>query len=81
MGVSRSSGWIERFLAADPKDVGCDEVIAVMHVWVDQQLAGLDPDERYPGVTEHLSACTSCNDDILGLALAAREHGWPAESA
>ncbi|WP_434316018.1 hypothetical protein [Leifsonia sp. P73] len=59
--------WIERFLAADPSDVGCDEVIAVMHSYVDMRVSGVDPDERYPGVAAHLAACNSCADDVAGL--------------
>ena len=31
-------------------DVGCDEAMAVLHIYVDLAAAGQDPAERYPGV-------------------------------
>lgn len=65
--MSNSSEWIDRFLAADPNDVGCDEVMAVLHIYVDLRAAGLNPDERYPGVAAHLAACTACAEDVAGL--------------
>lgn len=63
--------WIERFLAADPQDVGCDEVFRVMHMYVDMCAEGLDPRARFPGVAAHLAACRSCTDDVRGLLEAA----------
>lgn len=59
--------WVESFLTADPRDVGCDEAVAVMHEYTDLLAAGIDPDERYPGVTAHLKACESCAEDVRGL--------------
>lgn len=59
--------WIERFLAADPQDVGCDEALAVMHVYADMRANGLDPEVRFPGVAAHLAACQACADEAQGL--------------
>jgi len=59
--------WIDQFLAADPRDVGCDEAVAVMHVYAEMRADGLDPEARFPGVTAHLAACESCADDVQGL--------------
>lgn len=58
---------LERFLHTDPRDVGCDEAIAVLHIYVDLIAAGQDAAERYPGVAAHLSACGPCGDDFAGL--------------
>ena len=33
---------LERFLRTDPRDVGCDEAMAVLHVYVDLVAAGED---------------------------------------
>ncbi|GAA2056548.1 hypothetical protein [Leifsonia soli] len=65
--MSNASEWIDRFLAADPEDVGCDEVMAVMHIYVDLRAAGVNPEDRYPGVAAHLAACRGCADDVAGL--------------
>lgn len=65
--MSSTPEWIERLLAADPRDVGCDEVRAVMHVYVDLRAAGIDPGERYAGVASHLDSCGACAESVRGL--------------
>jgi len=61
---------LERFLQTDPRDVGCSEAIAVLHVYVDLIAAGQDAADRYPGVAAHLTACGPCGDDFAGLLTA-----------
>ena len=67
------NGWpaLDRFLRTDPRDVGCDEAMAVLHIYVDLTLAGGDAAGRYPGVVAHLLACGPCADDFTGLLAAA----------
>ena len=62
---------LDRFLRTDPRDVGCDEAMAVLHIYVDLAVAGGDPAERYPGVAAHLAACGPCAEDFAGLLMAA----------
>ena len=61
---------LERFLRTDPRDVGCDEATAVLHIYVDLIVAGEDPAGRYPGVAAHLAACGPCAEDLTGLLAA-----------
>jgi hypothetical protein len=61
---------LARFLQTDPRDVGCDEARAVLHVYVDLMAAGEDAAARYPGVAAHLLACDPCEEDFTGLLLA-----------
>ena len=58
---------LERFLRTDPRDVGCDEAMAILHIYVDLVAAGQDGAGRYPGVAAHLSACGPCSEDFAGL--------------
>ena len=58
---------LERFLRTDPRDVGCDEAMAVLHIYVDLTVAGGDAAGRYPGVAAHLAACGPCAEDFAGL--------------
>ena len=67
MQVTEETG---RFLRTDPRDVGCDEAMAVLHVYVDLVAAGGDAAGRYPGVAAHLVACGPCGEDFAGLLLA-----------
>ena len=61
---------LKRFLRTDPRDAGCEEAMAVLHIYVDLVAAGEDAAERYPGVAAHLLACGPCDEDFTGLLLA-----------
>ena len=61
---------LERFPRTDPRDVGCDEAMAVLHIYVDLSVTGGDAAERYPGVAAHLAACGPCGEDFTGLLMA-----------
>jgi len=64
---------IDRFLATDPRDVGCEQALEILHVYVEVAL-GDSPGsaaDRYPGVAAHLAACGPCDDDFQGLLSAA----------
>lgn len=62
----------ERFLATDPREVGCDEVMDVLHVYVDLLATGVDASTQYPGVAVHLEDCEPCSEDVRGLLAAIR---------
>ena len=61
---------LERFLRTDPRDVGCDEAMAVLHIYADLAATGENPAERYPGVAAHLADCGPCAEDLTGLLAA-----------
>ena len=55
------SDWpaLGRFLAADPRDVGCEQALQILDVYVEMVLEdapGLAA-RRFPGVAVHLAAC------------------------
>jgi hypothetical protein len=61
---------LDRFLDSDPSDVGCGEVMKVLHIYVDLVASGEDVEGRYRGVTAHLRMCGPCGEDFEGLLLA-----------
>ena len=70
---------LERFLRTDPRDVGCEQAMAVLEIYVElileDDLNGEGrgtAERRYPGVAAHLLACGPCAQDLQGLLLAAR---------
>jgi hypothetical protein len=63
-------GKLDRFLATDPADVGCEEAMSVLHVYVDLLAAGQDAAGAYPGVAAHLAVCGPCGEDFEGLLAA-----------
>lgn len=80
--MTASRDRLERFLATDPRDVGCDEAMAVMHLYAELLAAGgtnADAAKQYPGVAAHLAACEACADDVDGLLAAVREAERPAD--
>ncbi|HEY4024206.1 MAG TPA: hypothetical protein VGM75_36360 [Pseudonocardiaceae bacterium] len=64
---------LDRFLTTDPRDVGCEQAMALLHVYVDAVTAGGDVAARFPGVLAHLAACGPCAEDFDGLLAAVRE--------
>ncbi len=68
------NGWtaLEGFLRTDPRDVGCERAMELLHVYVDLIEAGEQPELRYPGVAAHLRACGPCAEDFDGLLAAVR---------
>lgn len=58
---------LDRFLRTDPRDVGCDEAMAVLHIYVDLVAADEDAAGHYPGIAAHLAACGPCGDNFAGL--------------
>jgi hypothetical protein len=69
------TGWVEleEFLRTDPRDVGCDQALRILHVYVDLVLGETEQAaaRRYPGVAAHLLACGPCAEDYHGLLAAA----------
>lgn len=61
---------LEHFLTTDPRDAGCDETMRLLAAYVEEIMAGNDPERRYPGIAAHLRACSPCDDDMRGLLAA-----------
>src|SRR5258708_38416548 len=58
---------LERFLSTDPRDVGCAEAMAILHVYADLMGLGEDAATRYPGVAVHLAPCGPGGEGLAGL--------------
>ncbi|MEV4469802.1 hypothetical protein [Nonomuraea sp. NPDC049504] len=61
---------LDRFLQTDPRDVGCEEAIAMLHVYVELVAEDAGAARRFPGIAAHLRACGPCADDFEGLLAA-----------
>jgi hypothetical protein len=66
---------LERFLQTDPRDVGCEQALHMLRVYVELVLddapeAGAP--RRYPEAAAHFLACGLCAEDYQGLRAAAR---------
>ena len=63
---------LDDFLRTDPQDVGCDQAMEMLHVYVELVAAGAPAGQRYPGIAAHLRACGPCGEDFGGLLAAVR---------
>lgn len=61
---------LDRFLVTDPQDVGCEQAMEILHIYVELVAADAAAGERYPGVAAHLKACGPCAEDFTGLLAA-----------
>jgi hypothetical protein len=68
---------LDRFLQTDPRDVGCDKAMEMLHVYVDLAVRDAAAAQRYPGIAAHLHACGPCSEDFHGLLAAVTDaaHG------
>jgi hypothetical protein len=65
---------LDRFLRTDPEDVGCDEAMRLLHVYVDLIAADPGAAQQYSGITAHLRACGPCSKDFDALLAAVSGH-------
>jgi hypothetical protein len=63
---------MNELLRAEDGDAGCDAGVAILDQYVELELRGEDPAERFPGTAIHLRACPGCRADHDGLLEAAR---------
>ena len=63
---------LDDFLRTDPRDVGCDRAMEMLHVYVELVAAGGLAEQRYPGIAAHLRACGPCGEDFEGLLAVVR---------
>jgi hypothetical protein len=64
---------LDRFLRTDPRDVGCEQAMQMLHVYAELVAAGGAAEHEYPGIAAHLRACGPCGEDFDGLLAALRE--------
>jgi hypothetical protein len=62
---------LEQFVTVDPRDVGCEQTMSLLDVYVDTVLAGMEAELAMPGVAAHLRSCVPCVTDFDGLLAAA----------
>lgn len=58
---------LDRFLATDDSDAGCEQTMELLDAYAEMVAAGQEPELRFPGLTAHLRSCLPCADDLDGL--------------
>ena len=62
---------LDELLRAEDGDAGCDAGVPIMDQYVEIELRGEDPSERFPGTAIHLAVCPGCRADHDGVLEAA----------
>ena len=66
---------LDELLRAEEGDAGCEAGNLIMDQYVEIELRGQDPSERFPGTAIHLRVCPGCRADHDGVLEAARLFG------
>ena len=68
------NGWqaLDRFLQTDPRDVGCEQAMEMLNIYVELVADDVPAEQRYPGIAAHLRSCGPCGEDFEGLLAAIR---------
>jgi hypothetical protein len=66
---------LDELLRGQEGDAGCDAGVPIMDEYVELELRGEDPSERFPGTAIHLRVCAGCRADHDGVLEAARRFG------
>jgi hypothetical protein len=58
---------LDRLLGPPGPDIGCEECFERLDEYVELELQGRAPDERIPGMREHLAGCPACREEHESL--------------
>jgi hypothetical protein len=58
---------IERLLGPEGPEVSCEQCFELLDQYVEEELAGADPDASVPGMRTHLEGCPACREDHESL--------------
>jgi predicted anti-sigma-YlaC factor YlaD len=58
---------LERLLGPRGPEVDCKTCFEVLDEYVELELAGVDPEQRIPGMRAHLDGCPACREDHESL--------------
>ena len=72
MNLRSFRNWIHKIYATKDQEPDCDLLSQTIPPYIDAELAGDDPDQRFPALAHHLSQCPVCRDLYLALREAAR---------
>ena len=64
--------WLERTYATADSELDCDQLQAILPAFVDLEIAGAHPADRFPLVPAHFAQCPDCAEEYEGLRQVAR---------
>ena len=73
-------GLVRMILETSPEELGCDECLERVDLFVEEQLAGKNAAEAMPLVRDHLEKCGDCREEFEALLAALRATEEPASA-
>jgi hypothetical protein len=64
--------WLDQIYATTEGEFDCERFQALLPAYVECEVGGQAPAERYPGASAHLAQCPDCAEEYEGLRLVAR---------
>ena len=71
MKLESFRAWIRQIYATRDDELTCNDVFELIPKYVDTEVAGDNPVERFPKVAHHLDQCSRCHDLYAGVLEAA----------
>ncbi|HEY4689438.1 MAG TPA: hypothetical protein VIK33_09010 [Anaerolineae bacterium] len=59
--------WLEHIYATGEGEIDCEQLQAVLAVYVDEEIAGRDLGSRAAPIRAHLAQCPDCAEEYEGL--------------
>lgn len=75
------SDLIKRLLGPEGREVSCEQCFDQLDGYVELELSGADPEERFPGMRAHLEGCAACAEDHASLRDLITSGRPPADTA
>jgi len=74
-------GWVGQILATEDHELSCSECFDSLSVYVERELAQIEPDARMLQLEQHLGQCLVCREEYEMLrALVSGEAGDAPQS-
>jgi len=58
---------IKRIYATREQEIDCEQLQALLAAYVQTEMNGVNPAERFPAVQQHLAQCPDCFEEYLAL--------------
>jgi hypothetical protein len=59
--------WLGQIYGTTETELDCEQFQAILPAYVEHELAGSAPEERFAGVGPHLNQCPDCAEEYQGL--------------
>lgn len=59
--------WLERIYVTAETEMDCEQLQAILPAYVEFEIAGGDPQARFPKAKAHLAQCPDCAEEYAGL--------------